>query len=144
MTMLRRKILNDFMEWMGRPYEAVLQVNGARQVGKTYLINHFIRENYENHLELNFVEEPDLKELFEGSLDVDTVMSRISLRFPEFHPELGNTIIFLDEIQECPNAKTAFKPFVEDGRYRIIASAFAGELAPEFWINADIDSSALM
>ena len=120
--MLKRKIYDTFLKWVESPYSYVPLVVGARQVGKTFIIRDFLNNNFENVVELNFVTNPDYSEIFNGSLDIDNLITELSVRFPSVKLIPGKTAIFLDEIQECPDAKTAFKPFVEDGRFRVIAS----------------------
>lgn len=97
-------------------------VKGARQVGKTYIIRKFGHENYANFIEINFSKEPQLISAFEGNLDVETIFSGISAIRRDFEVIPGNTLLFLDELQDCPNARTAFKFLAEDGRCGVVAS----------------------
>lgn len=120
--MLERKILKDLLEWKNNPDKKCLVVKGARQVGKTYIIDKFARENYENCVYLNFDENENYKTIFDGDLDVDTLIKQISLRVPNSSLIPGKTIIFLDEIQNCPRARTALKFFAIDKRFDVIAS----------------------
>lgn len=120
--MLRRKIYSELLKWKNEPFKEVLVVKGARQVGKSFIIEQFIKENFERHLTIDFVENPDLCHMFDGNLDVDAILTEISVRFPGFSAVPGKTAIFLDEIQMCPEARTALKSFVKDGRFRVIAS----------------------
>lgn len=120
--MLRRKIYSELLKWKNEPFKEVLVVKGARQVGKSFIIEQFIKENFERHLTIDFVENPDLRHMFDGNLDVDTILTEISVRFPGFSAIPGKTAIFLDGIQMCPEARTALKSFVKDGRFRVIAS----------------------
>lgn len=97
-------------------------VNGARQIGKTYIIEKFGRENYESFIELNFALQPELCSVFEGNLDVRAICERLTAIKRDVKLIPGATLIFFDEIQDCPNARTVFKPFALDGRYDVIAS----------------------
>ena len=120
--MLKRKIYQDLLEWKEKTPKRALVVNGARQVGKTFIIDAFIRENYKNIVAINFIERPRFKQVFAGDLTVDTLISQISLLMPDAIFEPGETAIFLDEIQSCPEAITALKFFSQDGRFDVIAS----------------------
>lgn len=91
-------------------------------MGKTFIIRDFLNNNFESVIEINFVTNPEYSAIFRGNLDIDNLITEISVRMPDVKLISGKTAIFLDEIQECPDAKTAFKPFVEDGRFRVIAS----------------------
>jgi Predicted ATPase (AAA+ superfamily) len=120
--MLRRKIIDRLVEWKNDPDKKSLLIRGARQVGKTFAVNEFAKNNYGTYVYLNFEEDPELASIFSGSRSVDTIMMNMSSRFKnaEFTP--GDTLIFLDEIQNCPNARVAFKFFTIDGRYDVIGS----------------------
>lgn len=120
--MLRRKISEELAEWKRRPFKECLVIKGARQVGKTYSIERFLEESFASHLTLNFDLRPESKRIFEGNLDVDMLMAKIRMEYPDFDPIPGESAIFLDEIQSCPSARTALKSFAQDGRYRVIAS----------------------
>lgn len=80
--MLRRKIYSELLKWKNEPFKEVLVVKGARQVGKSFIIEQFIKENFERHLTIDFVENPDLRHMFDGNLDVDAILTEISVRFP--------------------------------------------------------------
>ena len=99
-----------------------LVVKGARQVGKTYIIDKFAKENYKNYVYINFDENPTYKTIFEGDLDVETLIKQISLRVPNCNLIPNETLIFLDEIQNCPKARTALKFLAIDKRFDVIAS----------------------
>lgn len=96
-------------------------VTGARQVGKTYLIREFGRSQYEVFLEINFIETPTAKEIFEDDLDASTLIANLTA-FADVPLVPGRTLVFLDEIQECPRARTAMKFLVEDGRFDYVES----------------------
>ena len=119
--MLRRKIYDQLLDWKARKHKC-LMIKGQRQVGKTFIVEKFAHEQYEHVLTVNLSLETELRRIFEGNLDVDTILRNLMLyRDPnDFVP--GSTLIFLDEIQECPPARTALKSFTIDGRYDVIAS----------------------
>ena len=120
--MLKRKIYDSLMRWKDRGDKLCLLVKGARQVGKTFIIELFARENYSYLTFINFVQNPAYKTIFDGDLDTDTLIKQISLRVPNAELVPGETVIFLDEIQECPRARAALKFFSQDGRFDVIAS----------------------
>ena len=120
--MLKRKIYQSLIEWKKQTEKMCLVVKGARQVGKTFIIDKFARENYENYVYINFDENPGYKVIFDGDLDVNNLIKQISLRVPNVSLVPHKTIIFLDEIQHCPNARTALKLLALDKRFDVIAS----------------------
>lgn len=118
---LRRTVWERLVEWKANPRRRALLVDGARQVGKTYLIRRFAAEYYDIVLEINFLETPSAIDAFAGDLDADTIITNLSIYSDRpFVP--GRTLIFLDEIQECPRARTAIKFLVDDGRFDYIES----------------------
>jgi uncharacterized protein len=120
--MLKRKIANDLMEWKKRDDKLCLLVKGARQVGKTFIIDEFAIKNYKHYTRINFDETPGLSSIFDGDLDVETLIKQISLSVPNSELVPYETLIFLDEIQNCPRARTALKFFALDRRFDVIAS----------------------
>ena len=85
--MLKRKIYQSLIEWKKQTEKMCLVVKGARQVGKTFIIDKFARENYENYVYINFDENPGYKVIFDGDLDVNNLIKQISLRMPSKEPE---------------------------------------------------------
>ena len=120
--MLERKIMEKLLKWKSKENKMSLVVRGARQVGKTYIIDKFARENYKNYIYINFIESPKYKEIFDGNLDVETLIKQITITIPNAKLVPFETIIFLDEIQECPNARTALKFLSIDKRFDVVAS----------------------
>ena len=120
--MLKRKALDWLLEWKNKPKKMVLLVNGARQIGKTFSIMQFAREHYTNFVYINFYENPAYRVIFDGDLDADTIFKQITLRVPNVQMIPGETLIFLDEIQNCPRAQTALKFITQDGRFDCIAT----------------------
>lgn len=120
--MLKRKITDELILWKNREDKRCLVVKGARQVGKTFSIDHFARENYAHYTYINFDENPAYKAIFDDDLDVDTLIKQMSLRIPGADLVPGKTLIFLDEIQNCPRARTALKFLAIDRRFDVIAS----------------------
>lgn len=122
MAELKREFYETLKAWKRGKGAECLLVKGARQIGKTYIIEKFARENYGNAISLNFVESPDLVSLFDGDLDASGIYAGLSAILPETRIVPGDTLLFLDEIQECPNARTAMKFLAQDGRCDVIAS----------------------
>ena len=122
MKELRRFFYDQLVDWKNSKGRECLLVKGARQVGKTYIIRKFGRENYAKFIEINFAKEPNLISAFGGNLDAGTIFSAISALRRDFDIVPGKTLLFLDELQDCPNARTAFKFLAEDGRCDVVAS----------------------
>ena len=121
--MLERKIEKNLLEWKNEKNKKCLIIEDARQIGKTFIVREFGKNNYKYFIEINFYETPAYKEIFNGSLNGKEIESQIRLRVPEAKDMVpGETLIFLDEIQFCPNAMTALKFLTVDGRYDYISS----------------------
>ena len=121
--MLRRKIQETLLQWRHSQNHLPLIVKGCRQCGKTFSVLEFARQNYEHVVYLDFFRNAEYASIFAGSLEVDQLTLMMSaLLGPEAVFEPGKTIIVLDEIQECPEARTALKFFKLDGRYDIICT----------------------
>lgn len=97
-----------------------LLITGARQIGKTYSIRKFGAQ-WKNFIEINFIENEDATLLFKSVKDVDRLLLRLS-SIAGKKLEKGNTLIFFDEVQCCPEVVTAIKFLVEEGSYRYILS----------------------
>lgn len=123
--MLERKISQKLIDWKQSQAfskeKKALVIKGLRQVGKTYIIERFAEENYENFIKLDFKANRSLKEAFSGDLDVDAILMNLSLNI-KTKPIPGKTLIFMDEIQECAAARASLKSFCVNGRYDVIAS----------------------
>ncbi|MGN0738748.1 MAG: AAA family ATPase, partial [Treponema sp.] len=119
---MKRKATELLKNWITTKDKKCLVVQGARQVGKTYIIEHFAEENFEETVEINFKQLPSAAEIFSGDLTVDDMVTAMHFRFPEKKIEPGKTLIFLDEIQECEQAITSLKFWALDNRYDVIAS----------------------
>ena len=120
--MLKRKIEAKLIEWKNNKNKVCLMIKGARQVGKTFIVNKFAKENYKYYTYINFIENPEYSSIFEGNLNVDNLIKQISIRVENAQLEPYKTLIFLDEIQMCPKARTALKFFSIDKRFDVIAS----------------------
>lgn len=120
--MLKRKAIDYIGSWIKTKDKKCLVVQGARQVGKTYVIEHFAKDNYEELVEINFKEMPSACQIFAGDLTVDAMVLAMRFRFPDKKIIAGKTLIFLDEIQECPEAITSLKFWALDNSFDVIAS----------------------
>ena len=120
--MLERKITRYLRKWKESHGAECLLVNGARQVGKSYAVSRFGEEAYESVVSIDFVRDPQLKGIFSRSLEADEIYSRITLLIPGARIVPGRTLLFLDELQECPEARSAFKYLAQDGRCDVIGS----------------------
>lgn len=122
MSLLRRKI-DDFLKaWKDNEDRMPLIVKGARQVGKTASILQFAHDNYKNVVAINFVLQQKYKSIFEDGYEVDGIIRNLTLIDPYIKIEEGNTLIFFDEMQDCPACATSLKAFKIDGRYDVICS----------------------
>ena len=117
---MERKVSSKLMDWKNSHRGTALVVSGARQVGKTYSIQEFVRENYERHIYINFEDEPDKRSLFEDGTSADILYERLSYEFDI--QDFDGIAIVLDEIQLCPQAVSSLKPLAKDGRCDVIAS----------------------
>ena len=119
--MLKRKILKDLIEWKNKANHKSLIVTGQRQIGKTFVIDQMFSKEYKSYISFNFVLQEDAKEIFSGNLDIDTIINNIKAYSPSNKIIENDTLILLDEIQECENAIVALKTFTEDGRFDVVA-----------------------
>lgn len=119
--MLKRAIYDKLIRWKESQNRRALCIIGARQTGKTTIIREFGKKNYKYFVEINFVTDKDAEKIFDDSLDADTIIENLTA-FKMQKMEPGETLVFLDEIQECPNARSAIKFLVEDGRFDYIES----------------------
>ncbi len=124
--MLKRKIYDDLIEWKNiRRNEQIrkcLLIKGARQVGKSFIVKEFGKREYSSFLCIDFFRNPELKYVFEGNLTSEEILKRITASVRDFRLVPGDTLIFLDEIQQCGNARTAIKFLAEDMRFDVISS----------------------
>lgn len=121
--MLKRKIDFVFKEFIEDSSKKALLVTGARQVGKTYSVRQFGNSYFDSFVEFNFIKNEDAKTIFQNVADEKDILLRISaLADRPLSP--GNTLIFFDEVQVCPEAMTYMKFLVEEGSYRYILSGF--------------------
>ena len=119
--MLYRKAYDKLLEWKSQPRRKALCIMGARQIGKTTVIRQFGQDQYECFVEINFITDPDAAKIFAGNLDADTIITNLTA-YTRKAMIPGKTLVLLDEIQACPDARTSIKFLVEDGRFDYIES----------------------
>lgn len=121
--MLKRKIEQALINWKNTPNHSPLIIKGCRQCGKTFSVRDFAKKNYKYEVYLNFFKNPSYISIFDGSLEIDNLIMMMSaLLGPSAVFKQGETVIILDEIQDCPEARTALKFFREDGRFDVIGT----------------------
>lgn len=124
--MLKRKAYDELVSWKKlRRSEGIkkcLLVKGARQVGKSFIIREFGKNEYASFINIDFFRQPELRRVFDGELTSEEILKRMSAHIPNFNFVPGDTLIFLDEIQRCGNARTAIKFLAEDLRFDVVSS----------------------
>ena len=120
--MLKRKITDKLLQWKQLEDRLPLIIKGCRQCGKTRAVLDFAGNNYEHVVYLNFFENSSYGAIFKDNLEVDFLTMMMTAQVKDAVFETGKTVIILDELQECPEARTALKFFKLDGRYDIIAT----------------------
>ncbi|MGB4610294.1 MAG: ATP-binding protein [Saccharofermentanales bacterium] len=119
---MERFIMQDLIKWKDSKYRKPLILKGARQVGKTWSLKHFGNKNYKNIAYFNFEENPDLKQFFELTKDVERILQNLTI-FSGISIEPERTLIIFDEIQECPEAINTLKYFYENApEYHIVSA----------------------
>ena len=117
-----RKIMNDLIKWKNDKNRKPLILRGARQVGKTYIIKQFGKENYDGIAYFNFDHDTELYNLFDNTKDPKRILEQLSFIYGKAIIP-GKTLIVFDEIQECPNALNSLKYFEEEANeYHIISA----------------------
>lgn len=117
-----RYIKEKLIEWKNSEYRKPLILKGARQVGKTYILKEFGKENYEGIAYFNFDHDEDLYNLFNNTKNPKRILEQLSFIYGKAIIP-GKTLIFFDEIQECPNALNSLKYFQEEANeYHIVCA----------------------
>ena len=122
--MFYRKIYDEFKkrEESNKIKKRALVIKGLRQIGKTTAVMEYANSKYENVIYMNFMINKSLKKIFNGDLDVDELIKKISAAIPKTKFIPNKTVLIFDELQECANARTSIKSFMLDGRFDIIAT----------------------
>ena len=121
---LRRDAIQNMINWKNDDERKPLVLRGARQVGKTWLMKEFGKNHYNNFVYFNFDEEDELKSVFEANKNPQRIIELLSMINGEkILPE--ETLIILDEIQECPEALNSLKYFKEKANeYHIVSAGY--------------------
>jgi hypothetical protein len=124
---MKRLIYNKLLEWKVRSNRKPLILEGARQVGKTYILQEFGRNEFDNLVYINCENNETIKQLFAVDFDVNRILQGISVMTSQ-PIERGKTLLFLDEIQELPGGVTALKYFCENARelHVVVAGSLLG------------------
>ncbi|NDV59695.1 ATP-binding protein [Bacteroides sp. 519] len=136
--MYYERIIDNYLsEWASRDIRKPVLLRGARQVGKSTAVRHLSKQ-FESYVEINFEKQPEYKALFQGNLDVTQIIPQIAAMCGKFI-KVGKTLLFLDEIQACPEAIMSLRFFKEDmpGLHVIAAGSlleFALEELPTFGV----------
>lgn len=120
---MKRELTDDLLKWKQNKNRKPLIIEGARQVGKTYLLQDFGRQYYENTVYVNFDQiDPDIQELFAGSINPSRILDFLAIKFSTvINPE--STLIIFDEVQALPRALSSLKYFAEDApEFHVVAA----------------------
>ncbi len=116
-----RKIEKKLEVWKSN-YKKPLMLIGARQIGKTYILEDFCLKNYANYIYINFEKDESMNEVFNSSIDPEVIIEKIEI-IRKINIDIDNTIIFLDEIQINENAISSLKYFCESKKnYKIVCA----------------------
>lgn len=119
---IRRDIIGVLKEWKDMPGRKPVLLRGARQIGKTWVMETFGKEHFEYHVRFDFDRTPELKSVFRNTKEPERLLRELSL-FSDVPIVPGRTLIIFDEIQECEEALNSLKYFCEDApQYHIIAA----------------------
>ena len=119
--MLKRKIESILEAFAKRGGGHALLIDGARQVGKTYIVEECGKQLFDVVVKLDFVKSKQARAIFEGAEDEQDVLTRLTA-FAKKRLIPGKTLFFFDEIQKCPEAVTFLKYLVQDGRFHYVLS----------------------
>jgi len=119
---IKRNIVKELIDWKNKPERKPLILQGIRQVGKTWILNYFGRNYFEDVAYFNFDKQKELSQFFSTTLDPARIIDNLSLVHGR-RIQPGNTLIIFDEIQECNNALNSLKYFCEEQPDYFIACA---------------------
>ncbi|MGD9643717.1 MAG: ATP-binding protein [Elusimicrobiales bacterium] len=119
---MKRNIYRNLLDWKKSDNRKPLILQGARQVGKTYILKEFGKKEYKDTAYFNFEEDPALAEFFKGKISPEKIIEKLSI-YQEKPILPGNTLIIFDEVQISPETLTSLKYFQEEaGQYHIAAA----------------------
>ena len=124
---MRRKLYDSLLEWKNDPFRKPLVLEGARQVGKTWLLKELGSQEYDNMVYINCHDHPETRQFFQQDLNVGRIMQAFEA-YSHQRIVAGKTLIFIDEIQEAPHAIESLKYFCEDAREQhvVVAGSLLG------------------
>ena len=122
MIVLKRNALDELIKWKNEVDREPLILNGARQVGKTWLMKEFAKKHFDSFVYFNFDEQDDIKEIFAVNKSAERIIERLSL-ISGIAIEPQKTLIIFDEIQECSDALNSLKYFNESNKKYFVISA---------------------
>ena len=119
--MLKRDVVNELLEWKNRPHKPLV-IKGLRQIGKTYTVKKFGEGFYESVIYLDLRSNTAVHKAFDGDFDVEKIVLAITSveKTARFIPH--KTLLILDEIQDCANARSSLKYWAIDGRFDVICT----------------------
>ncbi|MBQ9210697.1 MAG: ATP-binding protein [Clostridia bacterium] len=119
---MKRDLYDQLLRWKDSPTRKPLVIQGARQVGKTWLIKEFGSHEFERMVVLNCDKDPRIKEIFDHGYQIDRILSDIEILTSQ-RIVAGKTLLFIDEVGEAPKALAALKYFQEDApEYHVIVA----------------------
>lgn len=119
---MKRLLLSELLRWKDKCERKPLLIDGARQTGKTFLLQELLGQHFEHVVRLDFLESPDMAEAFAGSLTPEHVLSNIELLTGKVF-NAKTDLLILDEIGECPRAVTSLKYFAEKAPHMFVAAS---------------------
>lgn len=119
--MLKRKAYDDLLDWKRSADHGALLVTGARQIGKTYLVDEFARVEYDLRIKIDFIEDGDARARYSSVESADQLIDLLSLELGR-EPVPGKTLVFFDEVQQAPEIVTLSKYLIRDGRFDVVMS----------------------
>lgn len=127
---MKRSVYDQFLSWRNSPRRKPMMLYGARQVGKTYILKEFGRNEFENMVYVNCHKNPAVESLFSLDNDVRRILTGLSAISGQEIKE-GRTLIFIDDVQELPDVVTSLKYFAEDapGFFITTAGSFMEEIS---------------
>ncbi|MEA4921799.1 MAG: AAA family ATPase [Eubacteriaceae bacterium] len=120
--MLYRKIQNRLEEYFRADPNKIMIIDGARQIGKTYIVRHVGKKMFKNYIEINLLEDSVGRRLFENTKAIEDFYLQVSMIAGAYMKDKHDTLIFLDEIQAYPHLLTMLKFLKQDDKYTYIAS----------------------
>lgn len=119
--MLYRKMYERIERFYEEQSNKAMMITGARQVGKSYIVDKYGESNFESYIKIDFIDTPGYISLFDGVKSSEDILVRLSAEFGD-KMKPGKTLIFFDEVQECPELITQIKYLVQEGSYSYILS----------------------